>query len=509
MSIKINNNVSNIDYSSIDGISILIPLYNGIEFLQESINSITSQSYTTWEVIIGVNGHDIGSDIYKSASSFSFDKIKVVEFDKTIKGKINTLNEMVKLTKYNIICLLDVDDKWETTKLEKQLEIWKTGKYDVIGTFMKYFGDNNIVPPIPEHIDFKTFFNYNPICNSSIMIHKRDADWTNLCNTLGLNDYNMWFKLMVKGRRFYNVPQVLTYHRIHKQSAFNNSNFNEVPKLLSYWNNKFNNLVTIVTCFYSVKSKFSKSTYLEWISNFLQLEANIIIFMDNDTDILDLIKKYRTNGLDKKTYIINEKLETWETYKYYDYWKYCHSVDIEKERHSPELYMVWNEKTYFINRAINKNPFNSDWFFWTDIGSCRDKNIIKNIKSYFNPNNLFKNSLVSDKILLSFIEPLSKTDYELNKDNIPIIYNNLSELSSCKPVVKVQGGFFGGHLDSWKKWTTQFTETLNNFIKTKTFGGNDQYIMTTAFINYPLDAQYFIPPQNNGDLWFYFLKLFA
>ena len=38
-------------------ITILMPIYNGIEFIEESVKSIIKQTYTEWELIIGINGH--------------------------------------------------------------------------------------------------------------------------------------------------------------------------------------------------------------------------------------------------------------------------------------------------------------------------------------------------------------------------------------------------------------------------------------------------------------------
>ena len=49
------------------GITVFIPLYNGVEFLKESLSSVVNQTYEKWEVIIGVNGHGIGSDVEKQA----------------------------------------------------------------------------------------------------------------------------------------------------------------------------------------------------------------------------------------------------------------------------------------------------------------------------------------------------------------------------------------------------------------------------------------------------------
>jgi glycosyltransferase involved in cell wall biosynthesis len=48
-------------------ITFLIPVYNGIEFISDSVDSILDQTYTEWELLIGVNGHPKDSKIYKKA----------------------------------------------------------------------------------------------------------------------------------------------------------------------------------------------------------------------------------------------------------------------------------------------------------------------------------------------------------------------------------------------------------------------------------------------------------
>ena len=151
--------------------------------------------------------------------------------------------------KYDIICLLDVDDKWHNKKLEEQINI--KDKYDVVGTWCKYFGDNNIIPPLPKYeINELEFLRVNPIINSSCMLNKKDCYWDEN-NLTGLEDYDLWLKLNYNGKKFYNIPKILTYHRIHKTSYFNNNNNNYVNKLIKKWSkiyfqsSKFINLIKI------------------------------------------------------------------------------------------------------------------------------------------------------------------------------------------------------------------------------------------------------------------------
>jgi len=197
-------------------ITILMPIYNGIEFINESVSSIINQTYKNWELIIGINGHSQNSEIYKIAKKYEFNKkIKVLDLYK-IKGKSNALNEMIKYSKYEWISLLDVDDIWLPTKLE--LQIPYINNYDIIGTMCKYFGDQNNIPNIPiGDITKFNFLQVNPIINSSVLL-KKDLCWW---NENGIEDYDLWLKLWKQGKKFYNINTIQVMHRIHNESGFN------------------------------------------------------------------------------------------------------------------------------------------------------------------------------------------------------------------------------------------------------------------------------------------------
>ena len=215
-------------------VSILIPIYNGIEYINESVSSVLEQTYDDWEIIIGVNGHEENSNVYKMAYDYQEldEKIKVFDLFQ-IKGKSNALNEMIKYCKYEYVAILDVDDIWLPEKLEKQAVYMN--QYDVIGTQCVYFGDiENINPKIPlGDISSSDFTQVNPIINSSVIIKK------NLCNWIsdfdGVEDYDMWLRLRKQRKTFFNIEEVLVKHRIHKQSAFNSQN--QQAKLVQILNN--------------------------------------------------------------------------------------------------------------------------------------------------------------------------------------------------------------------------------------------------------------------------------
>lgn len=239
-------------------ISILIPIYNGIEFIDDSIQSVIMQTYSEWELLIGINGHNENSDVYQKAKLYeSLDKrIRVFDFY-NIKGKSNTLNEMIKYCNFNFIALLDVDDIWHYKKLEVQSKF--LSNYDVIGSNCVWFGDiENVVPKIPIN-DFSNFnfTEVNPIINSSSIIKKELCHW----NENGIEDYDLWLRLWKQNKRFFNCPEILVKHRIHRMSAFNSKGNN--------------NKVTPLLASHGLRREENINTYMKEVNNVKKIRMNI------------------------------------------------------------------------------------------------------------------------------------------------------------------------------------------------------------------------------------------
>jgi glycosyltransferase involved in cell wall biosynthesis len=203
-------------------ISILMPVYNGIEYISESVESVLSQTFGDWELIIAVNGHEPGSFTYKIARDYADidERVRVYDLHE-IKGKANALNAMIQLCKYDYVAILDVDDIWHPTKLAVQAELLRKDQYDIVGTKCVYFESlEGVVPQIPDG-DFSDF-NFklvNPVINSSAVLRKELCKWNE--EFAGVEDYELWVRLRRANKRFYNFEDVLVKHRVHQNSAFN------------------------------------------------------------------------------------------------------------------------------------------------------------------------------------------------------------------------------------------------------------------------------------------------
>jgi teichuronic acid biosynthesis glycosyltransferase TuaG len=195
-----------------------MPIYNGIEFIDDSVTSILRQSYTQWELIIGVNGHPENSETYQIAKTYSEKDKRIFVYDlHKIRGKANALNEMLQYCNTDHIAILDVDDLWAENKLKMQVPFLE--EYDVVGSRCVYFGDRNDIPYIPvgdiSEFDFRQV---NPVINSSSITRKELCYWN---DNDGVEDYDLWLRLRKQNKKFYNCSNLLVMHRIHSSSAFN------------------------------------------------------------------------------------------------------------------------------------------------------------------------------------------------------------------------------------------------------------------------------------------------
>lgn len=228
-------------------VSILMPVFNGVEYIREAVASVLAQTVSCWELIIGVNGHPLNSEVYRLAkqcemmdamtttTTLTSSRIRVVELY-PICGKSNAMNKMLELCRYDRVAVLDVDDVWMSNKLAVQMPFLEM--YDVVGTQCVYFGDSMLAgrsPAIPMgDLSQFDFTQMNPLINSSTIIRKElcqwDASWD------GVEDYDLWLRLKWKGQplaRFYNCSEVLVKHRLHANSAFNaNGNHLRVSDLV-------------------------------------------------------------------------------------------------------------------------------------------------------------------------------------------------------------------------------------------------------------------------------------
>ncbi len=95
--------------------SVIIPLYNKENYIENTLKSVLDQTFTDYEVLI-INDCSIDTSVSK-ATSFLSEKITIIHHNKN-KGLSATRNTGIKNAKSDYIAFLDADDLWKPTFLE-------------------------------------------------------------------------------------------------------------------------------------------------------------------------------------------------------------------------------------------------------------------------------------------------------------------------------------------------------------------------------------------------------
>lgn len=100
-------------------VSVVIPLYNGREYIRESIKSADEQNYENLEIIVvDDNSSDESTQIVENTSTES--RLTLVKHERN-RGIAETRNTGVKEAEGEFIAILDQDDIWKPTKVSKQV----------------------------------------------------------------------------------------------------------------------------------------------------------------------------------------------------------------------------------------------------------------------------------------------------------------------------------------------------------------------------------------------------
>ena len=123
-------------------VSVVIPSYNRFEYLKNAIDSVLSQTYNNFEIIV-INDGSTQDEYYSEKLP---NKVKVINLEtnqKNVLGYVSNeyvRNFGIKAAEGKYLAFLDDDDIWMPNKLEIQLNAMKEKKFKFSST-EGYFGE--------------------------------------------------------------------------------------------------------------------------------------------------------------------------------------------------------------------------------------------------------------------------------------------------------------------------------------------------------------------------------
>lgn len=238
-------------------ISVLMPVYNGQQYLVEAIKSILNQTYKHFELLLLDDGSSDNSE--QIIKGFKDSRIVYIK-NETNKGLIFTLNRGIGLAKGTYIARMDADDVSVASRFEKQiLEFEKDEKLVVCGSFIKTFGNGaeeyiSHIPVTNAQIMSSIFFAC-PFAHPSVMIRKESLMQLNEFyreDYKHSEDYDLWSRLVFVGNSK-NIPEFLLNYRVHDKqvsTVFEDHKYQSVSKIQTNLLSQFNIFPT------AIESKF-------------------------------------------------------------------------------------------------------------------------------------------------------------------------------------------------------------------------------------------------------------
>ena len=247
---------------------------------------------------------------------------------------------------------------------------------------------------------------------------------------------------------------------------------------------------TLVSAYYNIKSKFPKDRYVEWMQTFLKIQAPMVLFTDAEME--NTIRSMREDRPLHLIILPFEELTTWSLYK--NHWIAHHQMDPEQHIHTPELYSIWAEKAFFVERAIQMNPFQTDHFFWCDMGAFRNPQIDPLILQTF-PTTTY---LSQNHLLLQSIGDLTDQEKIPKEDGI-----HGERISHQWNEIRLIGGLWGGGSHACISWKNAYQAMLERYFQTGRFAGKDQQVMLSTYLQNPSLAHVVRCTTPHIDPWFF------
>jgi len=125
-------------------VSIIIPVFNGENFIENCLNSVANQTYRNFEVLIINDGStDSSLSTIEKWISENASLVNVQVFSTANSGVSSARNTGIQKSKGGYIAFLDCDDYWENGKLDAQVRILEAD-HNCVGAITNFFLVKNL-----------------------------------------------------------------------------------------------------------------------------------------------------------------------------------------------------------------------------------------------------------------------------------------------------------------------------------------------------------------------------
>lgn len=193
--------------------SVIMPVYNAVTTLCESVDSVLSQTFGDFELIIVDDSSSDGCQALIDRYVSQDCRIRAI-YSKSNQGVAHSRNLGVSAARGRYIAFLDSDDLWLPDKLEAQYAEFNDGARIVYSSYIRFFpnGDEKIVK-VPPQSTYRSLLHGNCIGNltGAYDSHELGKFYQ---RAIGHEDYLMWLQILSSGAVARGIERPLARYRV-------------------------------------------------------------------------------------------------------------------------------------------------------------------------------------------------------------------------------------------------------------------------------------------------------
>lgn len=213
--------------------SVVVPVYNVAQYIEECLNSVLNQTFTNFEIVCVDDGSPDNS--VELIERFDDPRIRIVRQEN--RGLAAARNTGINASRGMFVALLDSDDFWHPEKLERHFHHMKNDQSIGVSYSASLFVDENSKlmgvgqHPKTRNVNATDIFCRNPIGNGSAPVLRKSL-LRRIARSISIDgdhrleyfdetmrqseDVEFWIRVaLTTDTRFEGIEQPLTYYRVN------------------------------------------------------------------------------------------------------------------------------------------------------------------------------------------------------------------------------------------------------------------------------------------------------
>jgi glycosyltransferase involved in cell wall biosynthesis len=201
--------------SGLESVTVLIPTYNAMPYLQDSVRSVLAQTHAEFELLIIDDGST--DCTYEYLSEIDDPRLRIIK--KKNEGLVKTLNLGLEEASNPWIARLDADDVMRRDRLEKQISFLQHWDFSLVGCNYGFIDKYGKVFRIKKKYDLANPPEFNPLLDHNIphqsVLYKKDlvVSLGGYRDLVPAEDLDLWLR-MSEHSKLAMLPDELVFIRI-------------------------------------------------------------------------------------------------------------------------------------------------------------------------------------------------------------------------------------------------------------------------------------------------------